>query len=148
MPKEHGTFIYNKQTNVEGFWIRRLHTLMMGGNGAALVLLGSFIGKTDNPIPELQENIFYFVPFVVGIIFTALAAFVGVTIDETILQKAEMEKIDPKEHETDSISFEQTLAYDFRHVRNKITFRSGVVKILLILSALVFFLGLLNLGFR
>lgn len=68
-----------------GYWVRKFNSLLIGGNGAALVLLGSFMSKSSDPIQQLQSNKFYFLPFLVGIIFTGIATIAGARAERTLV---------------------------------------------------------------
>ena len=61
------------------YWIRRLHTIALSGNGAALVLLGTFMNKSELPIEQIQASKQYFIPFIVGLFFALICAVTGVT---------------------------------------------------------------------
>ena len=69
-------------SGAEGFWLKRVHTLVLSGNGAALVLLGSFMGKSTAPIETLQASKAYFIPFLIGTLIAAVTAFIGVYVEE------------------------------------------------------------------
>ena len=57
--------------------LQKIQTLLLSGNGGALVLLGSFMNKSDTPIKSLQIEIMYFTPFIFGLIFAASALIFG-----------------------------------------------------------------------
>ena len=61
------------------YWIRRLHTIALSGNGAALILLGTFMNKSDFPIQQIQASKQYFIPFIIGLVFALICAVTGVT---------------------------------------------------------------------
>ena len=75
----HSVFVHP-----DNFWGRRCHTLALSGNGAALFLLGSFMGKSDDPIGTLQASSYFFVPFLGGIFAAGLAAVWGVVGSEGV----------------------------------------------------------------
>lgn len=74
-----------QQGQEDGYWVRKFNTLIIGGNGAALVLLGSFMNKAGNPIEQLQENRLYFLPFLFGILLAGLATVFGARAERTIV---------------------------------------------------------------
>ena len=65
----------------QSFWAKKLHTLVTTGNGAALVLIGGFIGKEAGAISSFQENIVYFIPFLLGLFFSGVAVIAGIEAD-------------------------------------------------------------------
>lgn len=80
----------------ENDWVKKMHTLSMAGNGAALLLLGSFMSKGANPVSLLQENKWYFAPFVIGIIVAGIAPVIGAfdnVIEHAINETSSEEKI-------------------------------------------------------
>ena len=72
---------YMQNDTPDGFWIRRLQTYSISGNSAALLLLGSFMNKSDTPIATLQDEAAYFLPFVIGLLASIMAAVFGLSAE-------------------------------------------------------------------
>jgi len=68
---------YMLNENKYRFLIRRIHTLGLDRNGAAIVLLASFIPKTGESLQFLHDNRGYFTPFVLGLLFAGAGAVFG-----------------------------------------------------------------------
>ena len=59
------------------FWTRRFHSLTIGGNGGALVMIAGFLSTYDDPFAKLGEYSSFMSWFLLGLIFSALAAYMG-----------------------------------------------------------------------
>ena len=68
----------------DSFWVRRLNTMVVTGNGAALVLVANYTNNATTPLPLIQSNIVYFSPFLLGLLFAALAVFYGIAAERTM----------------------------------------------------------------
>lgn len=85
----------NKALSPDKYWMKRLYTLALAGNGAAVVLLGSFIKNNPaqaSPIIGLQNDIDYFVPFILGLLFCAVCAYHAAFSESYIEAIKKMEK--------------------------------------------------------
>jgi len=95
-------FVINDPDNV---WLIKAHSLALTGNGAALILLGSFMNKSAIPIAALQSNVNYFLPFVCGVLAAGLASFFGIICsNEFQLEQKQISTLknaieNPKSHE-------------------------------------------------
>ena len=65
----------------ENFWLKRTHTILLAGHGAALLLLSNIFSNDDDSLTTVRENIILFVPFIMGIGFLTWTAFRGITLD-------------------------------------------------------------------
>jgi len=59
------------------FWTRRFHSLVIGGNGGALIMLAGFISTYDDPLLRLKDYMPFMGIFVSGLFFAAMAAYIG-----------------------------------------------------------------------
>jgi len=98
MKPKHLKILYNANLSKDEFWLRRLHTFALSGNAASLILLGTFMNSTAQPIQSLQSSRLYFVPFLAGILSSMLAAlFAHSSINLHISQKYFGDKVDDLE---------------------------------------------------
>ena len=65
----------------EPFWLKRTHTILLAGHGAALVLLANIFSNEDDSLVALRENIVLFIPFILGVGFLTWTAFRGIKLD-------------------------------------------------------------------
>lgn len=76
----------HKLGQYDGFWVRRFNTMTITGNGAGLVLLANYMNKSgQTPLTTLQTNIYYFLPFLIGLLFSAYAVFSGMRAEANML---------------------------------------------------------------
>jgi len=69
------------------FWRRRNQNTFTIANGAAVLALLQLFGSGDEPIESVQENIIFFVPFLLGILFggfTGLTAMVAESVKDDV----------------------------------------------------------------
>ena len=59
------------------FWTRRFHSLTIGGNGGALVMLAGFISTYDDPFLKLKGFGLVMILFLSGLVYAALGAYIG-----------------------------------------------------------------------
>ena len=81
------------ETNKDKFWLRRLHTLGLAGNGATIVVLASFIPKTDGSLEFLYDNNHYFTPFIIGLFLAGIGAGLGEILENIESHKTHHEKL-------------------------------------------------------
>lgn len=65
----------------ETFWLKRTHTILLAGHGAALLLLTNIFSNESDSLTTVRENIILFFPFIIGVAFLTWTAFRGITLD-------------------------------------------------------------------
>lgn len=145
--------------NTQEFWAKRLHTLAITGNGAAVVLLGSLIenSKDITAIQSIKEDVWFFIPFIFGIISCAFAAINGALETENIAKcnenstklqkriKMDMSQWSDAIIKANIISMVQMEIKDEEFTDQKKDLRKKYV-VNLFFAAFFFIVGLLNIG--
>jgi len=138
----------HKLGQFDGFWVRRFNTMMITGNGAGLVLLANYMNSDgQSPLALLQSNIVYFMPFVIGLVFSATAVFSGMRAEANMLSlKYTLEE----PHElgyADKLDMRQyTIDEEGKYFRIKRKFETHLFCAQLI-AAISFIVGLIFVGF-
>ena len=83
----------------------KLQTLTLSGNGAALILLGSYMNKSDTPIAVLQDHAVYFLPFIIALSIATFGVFAGIFASSSRNQQANLSEMRAEFLKPDSVSF-------------------------------------------
>jgi len=153
---------YMQNDTPDGFWIRRLQTYSISGNSAALLLLGSFMNKSDTPIAALQDEAAYFLPFVVGLLASIMAAVFGLSAEGSAAKAERLEqRLDSKEPDIAQVSKDfttsdgegftielspVTIIKEFKRAEKYRRRQLTCVAVFIIISGFAFLIGLCWLG--
>jgi len=139
----------------EAFWLKRTHTILLAGHGAALLLLSNIFSNEDDSLATLRENVILFFPFIIGIGFLTWTAFRGITLDiyRSALALRDSLENSRSKHSNDPVRHSRVQT-DIEFVEEKISKLSIKVKskpwasrFSLYCSAISFCLGVVLIGF-
>jgi len=137
----------------EPFWLRRTHTILLGGHGAALLFLANIFSTKTNTLEVIRENINLFCPFALGLLFLFFSAQRGVKLDTYKALLENRDKLEDKIFELENnnrITKANRLRNDLNFVKEKIKHLSKAIKrtpwiskYCLNFSAFLFLIGIL-----
>lgn len=131
----------------DGFWTRRLNTMVIAGNGASLVVLSSYMNDGTMSLDAIQNHIFYFLPFITGLLLAAFAVFCGMMAERAMLSHqytleeahdlGYINQLDPREFKFDT----DGKYYSLKHKWEKYLFISQLV------GGILFLIGVILIAF-
>lgn len=139
----------------EAFWLKRTHTILLAGHGAALLLLANIFSNEDDSLATVRENVVLFLPFIIGIGFLTWTAFRGIRLDtyrSALKLRDSLEE--SKKTNMDDTKKISRIDTDITFIEDKINELSRIVKskpwasrLSLYCSAFSFCFGIILIGF-